>query len=154
MNTFRELKDLLDKYDGDDKECVCQQPKTINTNPADQKFQELIQHQIRNNLTHKATVETAKLINNMPGLDIQLPDSRDKIRRNLKNTAPQFYVICKCENLIKEKQICEKCNVPVKRGRENFIAYIPIIPCEKNVKALCANVFETLEKDLTKKLQI
>lgn len=131
------MEELIEKYcDNSDESFTCEPIVQKNTNLVDEKVSQLVRHQLENRLTYTSMVGTAQLMNGMPGAEIIMPDTKYKILNRVSAAVPpEYYIICKCENLVKNRQKCDRCQYTPKKCSKtnNFIAYIPVIPQIKEV---------------------
>lgn len=124
-----ELKRLINQYD-DDEVCVSSLDKQ-NFNPFDNKIVTLIKHQIENNLTMRCTAKTAKILNSMSNCGVSLPESEISIKSKMKvSLTPQYFVICRSENIVKNGELCTDCGFAEKKNAKtnNYIVSIPLLP--------------------------
>lgn len=130
----KEIKRLLAEFN--DENLKCEREQCVNLNAADKKVIELVDHQFKNHMSYTATVNTAKLMNNMPGVELAVPESKCQIMNRVPRPfSPEYFVICQCENLVKNGEKCDRCFSLAKKNskQNNFVAYIPIIPQVKAV---------------------
>lgn len=149
------LDRLLNEYGSDDDESYNLQPVTKPSikNPVEKKTIELLQNQLKNHLTNTCTVNMAKLMNSMPGVEFSIPLTTNGMKNSVKPSIRyDLYVICSCDTLVKNGEMCEKCKVIAKKKSKsnNFIVSFPLVPQIKSV--LCASfnkVIQYLNRDHT-----
>lgn len=130
-----ELIDLIDKY-GEEDLFVCEHSPGMSMNPTDEKVQDFLEFQLKNGLSKRSTVDLAKMMNKMPAASILMPESKYALKNRVKPLLPfKYFVICKCENLVLDGEMCNLCATQVKKDSKanNFLSYIPILPQIKSV---------------------
>lgn len=116
------LKRLFDEYN--DENYIIEEKVKQEINQVDEKTIELIQHQLVNNLSYKCTVNTSILMNSMPGVELNIPKTKKDIKSRFTSDLNfECYVICSCENLIKDSEFCENCKVFVKLESKQLYRY-------------------------------
>lgn len=110
----------------------------------EKKTNELMQNQLKNNSSYKNTINIASLMNGMPGAAFSIPQTKKGLKKISETLGYEYHVICDCENLVKEGELCEKCNISEKKNskKNNFIVSIPVIPQLKSI--LSANYDQIL----------
>lgn len=127
------LERLLLEYDDESYECE----SVINEksmNHVDKKTLELLEIQLKNKLSYKSTADVAKLVNS--GADFIVPDTVKKIKSEIKVASiHEYFVICKCKNLVKDAGTCSVCNITAKKNskKNNFIVSFPLLPQIKSI---------------------
>lgn len=104
------IKRHLDEYEQDSYEC--ESVGNIRKNPVDKKTQELLKHQLEYNLSYKNTESIAEMMNEMPGAEFVVPNTKKKLKSAMTSSqypTYEYYVFCKCDNLVKDGIKCEKC---------------------------------------------
>lgn len=145
-----ELERLLNEY-GDDCEYECKSVKNETPlNPVDKKTIELLHHQITNKLTLKNTADVAKLMNGMPGAQFFIPDTKRGLKKHTQKSLCEYVVFCQCNNLVKNGEICQKCNTVAEKNSKtnNFMVYFPLLP---QIKSVLAKKFSEIIKHLRRK---
>lgn len=69
-----DIKRLINEYEDDNFDI--ENTQEVNLNPVDEKLIDLVEHQLKNRLTMRGTVECAKLLNSMPNSDFQIPETK------------------------------------------------------------------------------
>lgn len=135
------LQHLLNKYSSDEYSCEPSPKRNKPVNSVDEKLLQLIQHQLTNQLSLKSTTDTAKLMNSMPGAEFSLPETREQIKNRIQpQHSYDYLVICECKSLVKDGDVCEKCNIHAKKNskKNNFIVSFDII---KQIKSILAQKY-------------
>lgn len=122
----------LDFNDSNDAEII--ECSIISQNIVQSKVQEINEIQLKNTFSYEGTCDVVKLINNMPGAIIKLPDSKKRIQHMLSEMTivkPIYLVFCKtCDQIVENGENCSKCMVMAKKvsKKNNFLVHFPIIP--------------------------
>lgn len=98
-------------------------PTNINT----QKCNEIIQMQIKNRLSHKATSDVTELINSMPNISIKIP--KYPIKFVAKDIDFNIFFYCdSCDEIVLEHNKCSGCERFFKKEskKNNFFVYISL----------------------------
>lgn len=127
------LKKLFNEYGDDMYECEVVGASSLN--PVDRKTKELLQNQLKNNSSYKNTVNVAKLMNKMPGAAFSIPQTMKALKKNSAIPDYEYHIICDCENLVKDGELCKTCNKTAKKNskKNNFIVSIRVIPQLKSI---------------------
>lgn len=102
-------------------------------NMVDQKICEISKTHIQNRLPYRCVSEVTKLMNEMPGAQISIPDTKTAFKQSVIDLGPEKYLVLvfcsKCNELVEESNVCE-CGQIVKRNskKNNFLIHFPIIP--------------------------
>lgn len=131
-NDKDELERLFNEYgDDDDYEFEAFGRNVNNKNAVDEKVVSLVKHQLKHGLTMRCTIDAAKMMNNIPGSDILVPETKKSIKRRTDAQLEyEYLVMCSCQNILKDGELCSNCNTRAKKNSKtnNFIVSIPLIP--------------------------
>lgn len=127
------LDRLLDEYGSDDDDAYASQLEfnQPTKNPVEQKTIHLLQNQLKNHLTNTCTVNVSKLMNSMPGAEFCIPSTTNRMKSLIEPLIRyDIYIICACDSLVKNSEICRKCKAIAKKNSKtnNFIVSFPLIP--------------------------
>lgn len=86
----------------------------MSLNPVDKKTKELLQNQLKNKSSYKKNVNFAELMNGMPGATFSIPQTKYGLKKISMAFNYEYHVICKCEKLVKNNDLCKTCNVIAK----------------------------------------
>lgn len=131
-NEVNELQRLINEYSDDDIDIdvACSNENKCG-NVVDEKLSSLIEHRLRHGLTMRCTIDAAKMMNQMPGADVLVPETKKKIKhRSDVQFQCEYFVICRCENIVKDGELCSNRNTRVKKNSKtnNFIVSFPLVP--------------------------
>lgn len=113
-------------------------PQNINS----EKCSEVIQMQIKNRLTHKATHRVVNFTNSMPGASIKIP--RNPIKHVTRDIDFQILFNCdSCNEIIVNENACNHCGHSYKKNskQNNFLVYIPL---EAQIRRLLNKYFNKI----------
>lgn len=124
FDEYDENNDCLIHIDTtDEKKCDIKNPYNILLN-------DVLQHRAANNTSFKSASDFARILNSMPGAEIEIPSHKKKIKKeaNLKYEFILYIVCTKCKHLIPNVETkCPKCGLVKKKTKNNCFVYIPLI---------------------------
>lgn len=108
------LNKLFAEYGDDMYECEVVDASSLN--PVDLKTKELLQNQLKNASSYKNTENIAELMNGMPGAAFSIPQTTKALKKIAATLDYEYHVICDCQNLVKNGEMCIICNVIAKKN--------------------------------------
>lgn len=132
------LKVSTDSEDDDDEVEVNSRSKNIISAKCD----DIIQMQIKNRISHKATSRIVNLLNSMPGISIKLPKNPIKhIETEIK-----FQVLFNCDScneIVIENFPCDQCGRCFEKNskQNNFFIYVSL---EQQIRRLLNKYFHEI----------
>lgn len=110
-------------------ECfLLQESNNVSKNPVTVAINKLLQFQADHYTSNRATIQMAKIQNEVPGSGIEIPLSKKQMeKRASQKFSFEYYVFCeKCKEVTKHQEKCLQCDIITAKTRENFFIYIPV----------------------------
>lgn len=125
--------------------------KTNGHNLYSEKLSEIVQLQIQNGLSFRATNNVVKYVNNLPNTGIRLPLHKKTIAKHTQSEIDyKILLYCeKCEEIFDQNSRCTRCQSTAKKNskQNNFLVYFPF---ESQVLRLLNKYFDEIMKHLNR----
>lgn len=105
-----------------------------SSNVVQNKIKEISKVQIKNKLSYQGVCSVVKLMNDMPGSSIKLPECKKSLQKLSPGTTigePIYLVLCEtCDELVANGENCPICNIIAKKvsKKNNFLVHFPLLP--------------------------
>lgn len=124
------LASFLNESDSDEEIFV---EKEKHSNIIREKICEISQMQLKNRFSYASVGSVVKLMNDIPGTQIQIPQNKKKNQKMAAQSTtivPIYFVICnKCSELTEDGGKCQCGAITKKESKtDNFIVYFPLVP--------------------------
>lgn len=99
-------------------------------NPYNILVNQILRHRATNNTSFKAACEFGRTLNLMPGSQIEVPTSENRLKKEaiLKFNFLRYIVCKKCNCLVPESEkVCSVCGFITKKSKNNYFIYIPLV---------------------------